>query len=184
MEPAVYQDDRLYYVVSFNQKPAMEDIYMRGKVFIDSESLAIGHVEMWMNVEGREDAVPIFVLKQPQDTRFEVKSAEYIVNYKPVGGKWYYDYAKMELKFETRKRRSWFKNHYTVLSEIAVTDHKDTPSVIEKEARVKFKDQMTEKVSAFTDEDFWENYNVIEPDADIQAIIRKIVRQLKKHNLE
>lgn len=184
MEPAVFLDDRMYYVVSINQKPSFEDIYMRGQVYIDSETLAIGHVHLWMNVEGREDAVPLFVLKQPSDTRFEVKSAEYTVNYKLSDGKWYYDYAKMELKFETRKRRSLFRNHYTVMSEIAITDRKATPNVIEKEARVKFKDQMTEKVSAFTDDNFWENYNVIEPDADIEAIIRKIVRQLKKHNLE
>ena len=184
MEPAVYLDDRMYYVVSFNQKPELEDIYMRGKVFIDAESLAIGHVDIWMNVEGREDAVPIFILKQPRDMRFEVKSAEYIVNYKPVGDKWYYDYAKIELKFETRKKLSLFRNHYSVMSEIAITDHKDVPAVIEKDARVRFKDQLTEKVSAFTDENFWENYNVIEPDTDIEAIIRRIVRQLKKHNLE
>ena len=184
MEPSVYLDDHMYYVVSFDQKPEMEDIYMRGKVYIDSESLAIGHVDMWMNVEGRDDAVPIFILRQPNDTRFEVKSASYSVNYKPFAGKWYYDYAKMELKFETRKKRSLFKNHYTVMSEIAVTDHKDVPNVIEKDARVKFRDQLTEKVSAFTDDNFWENYNVIEPDTDIEAIIRKIVKQLKKHNLE
>ena len=90
----------------------------------------------------------------------------------------------MELKFETRKKRSLFRNHYTVMSEIAITDHKDVPTPIEKDARIRFRDQLTEKVSAFTDENFWENYNVIEPDTDIEAIIRKIVKQLKKHNLE
>ncbi len=77
-----------------------------------------------------------------------------------------------------------FKNSYSVMSEIAITDHKPAPVPIEKDARVKFRDQMTEKVSAFTDDNFWENYNVIEPDTDIEAVIRKIVRQLKKHNLE
>lgn len=183
-EPAEFLGDRMFYVISFGQKPGLDEIYMRGKVFIDSESLAIGRVEMWMNVEGREDAVDLFVLKRPQSTRFEVKSAGYVINYKPSGDKWYYDYAKMEIKFETRRKRSLFRNHYTVMSEIAVTDHKDVPPVIDRDARVKFRDQMTEKVSAFTDENFWENYNVIEPDADIEAIIRKIVRQLKKHNLE
>ena len=183
-EPVEYLDDRMYYVVSFQQKPEVEGIYMRGRLLIDSESLAIGRVEMWMNVEGREDAVSIFVLKRPQDTRFEVLSAEYIINYKPYEGKWYYDYAKVEVKFATRRKRSLFKNNYSVMSEIAITDHQKEPPVIEKDARLKFKDQMTEKVSAFTDPDFWENYNVIEPDAKIEAIIRKIVRQLKKHNLE
>lgn len=184
MEPVELLGDRMFYVVSFQQKPYVERILMRGRVYIDSESLGIGRVEMQMNVEGREDAADIFVLKRPADTRFEVERAEYIINYKLYGDKWYYDYGKMELKFATRKRRSLFRNHYTVMSEIAVTDHLAVPKKIEGDARVKFKDQMMEKVGAFTDKDFWENYNVIEPDAQIESIIRRIVRQLKRHNME
>lgn len=185
MDGVEYLDERMFYVVSFNQKPYLDQILMRGRAFLDSESLAFGRVELNMNVEGREDAVNIFILKKPADTRFEVESASYIINYKPSqDGKWYYDYARMEMKFATRKRRSLFRHHYTVMSEIAVTDHLPAPRKIEGEARMRFRDQLTEKVSAFTDENFWEGYNVIEPDAQIEAIIRKIVRQLKKHNLE
>jgi hypothetical protein len=185
MDGVEYLDDRMFYVVSFNQKTYLDQILMRGRAFIDSESLAFGRVELNMNVEGREDAVNIFILKKPQDTRFEVESAQYTINYKLLeDGKWYYDYARMEMKFATRKKRSLFKHHYTVMSEIAVTDHLPAPRKIEGEARMRFRDQLTEKVSAFTDANFWEGYNVIEPDAQIEAIIRKIVRQLKKHNLE
>ena len=184
MDGVEYLDDRMFYVVSFNQKPHLDQILMRGRAYIDSETLGFGRIELNMNVEGRPEAASIFILKKPADTRFEVKSAEYVINYKPMGGKWYYDYARMEMKFETRKKRSLFRNHYTVMSEIAVTDHVATPRKIEGEARMKFRDQLTEKVSAFTDANFWEGYNVIEPDAQIEAIIRKIVRQLKKHNME
>ena len=184
MEPVEYLGQRMFYVVSFNQKPEIEAMLMRGRAYIDSESLAFGRIELFMNVEGRPDAAEIFVLKRPADTRFEVEQAAYVVNYRPVGDKWYYDYARMELKFATRKKRSLFRSHYTVMSEIAVTDHLETPRVIEGEARVKFKDQMTEKVWAFTDPNFWEGYNVIEPDTQIEAVIRKIVRQLKRHNME
>ena len=100
------------------------------------------------------------------------------------GDLWYYDYGRVEVIFKTKKRRSLFSNHYTVMSEIAITDHKAGPVTIEQDARIRFRDQMTVKLSAFTDPNFWENYNVIEPDADIQAIVKKIVRQLKKHNME
>ena len=184
LEPTTFMGSRAYYVVRFNQKKYVEEMLMRGRVYIDSESLAIGRVEMQMNVEGREDAAQAFVLKRPQDTKFTVESAEYIVNYKLSGDKWYYDYGRVEVKFKTRKRHSLFSNHYTVMSEIAITDHKEGPVVIEQDARIRFRDQMTVKLSAFTDPNFWENYNVIEPDADIQAIVRKIVKQLKKHNQE
>ena len=186
LEPSTFLGSRLYYVVRFEQRLDNDEdlILMRGRVFIDGESLAIGRMEMQMNVEGREDAVQMFVLKRPQDTRFEVESADYVVNYKLSGDKWYYDYARVEVKFKTRKRRSLFTNHYTVMSEIAVTDHREVPVVIEQDARIRFRDQMTVKLSAFTDPNFWENYNIIEPDTDIEAVIRKIVRQLKKHSSE
>ena len=184
LEPTTFLGTRAFYVVRFNQKKYVEEILMRGRVFIDSETLAIGRVELQMTVEGREDAAQMFVLKRPQDTRFTVERADYIVNYKMSGGLWYYDYGRVEVNFKTRKRRSLFSNHYTVMSEIAITDHKAGPVIIEHDARIRFRDQMTVKLSAFTDPNFWENYNVIEPDADIQAIVKKIVRQLKKHNME
>lgn len=183
-EPTQMLGEKFFYVVSFNQKQYADDILFRGKVFIDSETLAIGRTEISMNVEGREEAVGIFVLKQPQNVKFEVLSAEYIVNYKQSGDKWYYDYAKAEVKFATQKRHSLFRNHFTVMSELAVTDHRPGFINIENDARIKFKDMMSEKVTDFTDEKFWENYNIIEPDQSIDNIIRKIVRQLKKHNIE
>jgi len=184
LEPTTFLGTRAFYVVRFNQKKYVEEILMRGRVFIDSETLAIGRVEMQMNVEGREDAAQMFVLKRPQDTRFTVERADYIINYKMSGDLWYYDYGRVEVIFKTKKRRSLFSNHYTVMSEIAITDHKAGPVTIQQDARIRFRDQMTVKLSAFTDPNFWENYNVIEPDADIQAIVKKIVRQLKKHNME
>ena len=182
--PTQMLGDKFFYVVEFTKKPYIEDILMRGKVYIDSESLAIGRTEINMNVERRDDAVSIFVLKRPQDVKFEVLSAEYIVNYKQSGDKWYYEYAKSEVKFATQKRRSLFKNYFTVTSELAVTDHKPGIIEINNDARVRFKDLMSEKVADFTDDNFWENYNIIEPDQSIENIIKKIVKQLKKHNIE
>ena len=182
MESSTIIGERAFYVVGFDQKKYAEGILMRGRLFIDSETLAIGRVEMKTNVEGHPEAAQLFVLKRPLDTRFEVESADYVINYKRSGDRWYYDYARMEVKFKTRRKRSLFSNHYTVMSEIAVTDHRSRPVKIEQDARLRFRDQMTVKLSAFTDQNFWENYNVIEPDADIEAIIRKIVKQLKKHN--
>lgn len=176
--------DKYFYVVEIAQKPYAEDILMRGRIYIDSETLAIGRTELNMNVEGRQDAVPMFILKSPQDVKFEVLGAEYVINYKESAGKWYYEYAKAELKFSTRRKRSLFKNYYIVMSELAVTDHKPGTVEIKNDARVRFKDMMSEKVTAFTDENFWENYNIIEPDQSIENIIKKIVKQLKKHNAD
>jgi hypothetical protein len=45
-------------------------------------------------------------------------------------------------------------------------------------------DVFTEKVSAFTDTEFWGDYNIIEPDQSIEAAIRRISRRLRFSDLE
>ncbi|HPK30248.1 MAG TPA: carboxypeptidase-like regulatory domain-containing protein [Bacteroidales bacterium] len=175
-------DGKLFYVVEFDQKTDDPDasILYRGRMFIESESLAIGRIEFAMNVEGRKEAASIFVPKKPANLRVDVEQATYIVNFKEYDGLWYYDYARLEVKFSTRRKHAIFRNYYSVLSEMAVTDHKRGDFKIDPAKRVRYKDMLSEKVKDFQDDDFWENYNIIEPDASIDAIIRRIIRQLSR----
>lgn len=178
-------DSRLCYVLGFDQKKDLgNEILYRGKVYIDSETYAICRMDYAMNVENRPDATSIFILKKPSDTRISIESATFLANFKISDGLWYYDYARIELKFKAKRKRWPIANQYTVMSELAVTDHKKGEFKVSNDSRVKFRDQLSQKVAAFTDDAFWENYNVIEPDQTIETIIRRIVKQLKKHNLE
>ena len=182
LESTEMLDDKLFYVVSFDQRPEVDDIWFRGKLYIDAESLAIGRVEMNMNVEGREEATQIFIKKKPLRTHIEILSAEYVVNYKNLGGLWYYDYARIGIKIDAKRKYALFKTHYSITSELAVTDRSAKDKEIPAESKIKFSDKLSQRVSDFTDDYFWENYNIIEPDTSIDIIIKKIVKQLKKHN--
>ena len=177
-------DDKLFYVVTFDQIKPFDEILFRGEMFIEAESLAIGRIEMKMNVEGREDATQIFIRKKPLRTRIDVISAEYVVNYKNLGGLWYYDYARIWILIDARRKYALFKTHYSITSELAVTDRSEKEKTIGNENKIRFSDQLSKRVSDFTDENFWENYNIIEPDTSIDIIIKKIVKQLKRHNVE
>ena len=87
----------------------------------------------------------------------------------------------MDLDLSVRRRRSLFRQNYHVTGEMAVTDHRDGRQVVVSNVdRVRFRDILSQKVSAFTDADFWGDYNVIEPDQDINAIVRRIIRQLNR----
>ncbi len=180
LETTELLDNQLFYVVSFNQRPDVRDIYFRGKLYIDAESLAIGRVEMNMNVEGREDATQIFIKKKPLRTKIDVLSAEYVVNYKNLGGIWYYDYARIGIRIDAKRKYALLKTHYSITSELAVTDRSAKEKEIPAESKIKFSDKLSQRVSDFTDDNFWESYNIIEPDTSIDIIIKKIVKQLKK----
>ena len=184
LESTEMLDNQLFYVVSFDQRPGQDEIWFRGKLYIDAESLAIGRVEMNMNVEGREDATQIFIRKKPLRTKIDVVSAEYVVNYKNLGGIWYYDYARIGIKIDTKRKYALLKTHYSITSELAVTDRSEKEKTIGNENKIRFSDQLSKRVSDFMDDNFWENYNIIEPDTSIEIIIKKIVKQLKRHNVE
>ena len=183
----VTMNDRTYVVISFDQKGYHdpEDILFRGKVYIDLETYAIGRIELWQNVEKNDRASTLFVRSKPRDVSFMVDEAHYLINYKlGTDGKWYLEHDEINLKFTTRKRHSIWRNHYAISAEMAVTDYKPGKFAIEKENKLKFRDVLSEKVASFTDEDFWGNYNIIEPDQSIDKIIGKIVKQLKKREAE
>jgi hypothetical protein len=183
----VVMNDRTYVVIGFDQKKNhdSDDILFRGKVYVDLETYAIGRIELWQNVEGNGRASSLFVRSKPRDVDFTVDEAHYIINYKiGTDHKWYLDYDEIALKFTTRKKHSLWRNHYSITAEMAVTDYKPGKFEIEKENKLRFKDELSEKVTSFTDENFWGGYNIIEPDQSIDRIIGKIVKQLKKRESE
>ena len=179
---AVY-DDMTFYAIDFKPRHRDDGILYKGTVYIETESLAIGRVEFSLDIDDRaEEAARIFIIKHSPDMRFLMNRADYVVSYRCVEGKWYYDYCRVDLNFTARKLRSLFRNSFTVTEEMAVTDHREGGIAIAQADRVKFRDILSEQVSDFTDDNFWEDYNIIEPDQAIDVVIRRIIRQLNRRN--
>ena len=88
------------------------------------------------------------------------------------------------LSFSTRKKGTLFKGRFTVESELAVTNRSDIAPTIDKDESIKFNDILSKRVSDFKDDNFWGEYNVIEPDQSINQVVKKIVRQLERSERE
>ncbi len=177
-------DNKYFYVIEFNQKPFLTDILFRGRAYIESESMAIARVEFNMNVEDNPRASNFFIRKKPSNLKMDVVSAAYMINYKEINGIWHFDYSRTEVKFNAKWDKRWFKNSYTIMSELASTEISERQRKIENENRIKSKDIMSAKVQDFTDENFWGGYNIIEPDASIESVISRIIRQLNRRDKE
>ena len=181
MGPILFMDNMNIYTIEFNQAPEVKDILFRGRIFVESQTLAIVRIEFDMNVEGRADAWKSFVRKKPDDVQMGVDWAKYQVNYKQHGEKWYLDYARIDIRFVAKYKGKWLRSKYDITTELAVTDTDNRSALkIPSAERFRMKDILQKKVNDFQDEGFWENYNIIEPDAKIESIINRIIRQLKK----
>jgi hypothetical protein len=173
-------DDRLHYVVDFVQKPEYDIPLFYGKLFIDSKNFAVKEVEFSLNVSNTEQAKALFIRKKPLGMDVTPEVATYRVIYRESEGKYYFAYSRAEVKFIVNWKRRLFNTTYTTMSEIAVTD-RTTEEVIKfaGRERVRSTDVFSEKVSSFSDPDFWGDYNVIEPDQSIESAIRRLSRRLR-----
>jgi hypothetical protein len=176
-------NDKLHYVVSFKQKEYVDDPYYNGKFYIDMEKLAITEAEFELNTENQEEAARLFIQRKPMGVSITPEKAVYRAKYTIEDNRWYFSYARAEVKFKVNWKKKLFNTTFTTMSELAITDR--TYEGIEKFAgkeRFKSSDLIDEKVFIFFDQDFWEGYNVIEPDQSIESAIRRLNRKYLKRN--
>ncbi|WP_035916724.1 carboxypeptidase-like regulatory domain-containing protein [Flavimarina sp. Hel_I_48] len=180
--PSTQIDDKLIYVVNFEQKKRITDPLYYGKLFIDAESQALTSAIYSLNLENEELAKELFVRKKPYRVDVEPVVANYRVDYREKDGKWYYGYSNIQLEFVIDWKGKLFNSRYRINSEMLITDWQKETNALALQADEKFNSRsiLADEASGFSDPNFWGSYNVIEPDKSIQSAIEKIQRQLKK----
>ncbi|WP_026475412.1 carboxypeptidase-like regulatory domain-containing protein [Alkaliflexus imshenetskii] len=174
-------DDRFIYVVNFSQKPEVKEPLYYGKLYIDTESLAITSAAFNMNLNDREEAARLFIRRKPAGARVYPTEASYLVNYREQDGRWYFGYSRGQVAFRVNWRRRLFNTNYYTTMEIAVTDWEATDERPYRASdRLKMNVIMEDAVTGFANDDFWGDYNVIEPEQSIESAIRRIQRRIDK----
>jgi len=173
-------DNKLHYVIEFHQKKDVDIPLFLGKLFIEMESFALTEAEFTFNLDDEDEAASVFIRKKPLGMKVTPETASYRVKFREQEDKWYFSYARAEVKFKVNWKKKLFNSHFTTMSEIAITDRTEEEVVkfIPKE-RLKRGDIFTEELAAFADPDFWGDYNVIEPDQTIESAIRRLNRKLR-----
>lgn len=173
-------DDRMLYVLSFKQKPDVNTPLFYGKLYVDTESLAITSASFNMNISNRSEAARMFIRRKPMGARVFPTETAYMVNYREQDGKWFFSYARAEISFRVNWRRRLFNTNYQTTMEMAITDWEVTDDRPYKSSdRLKMNVIMEDAVQGFADDAFWGDYNVIEPEQPIENAIRKIQKSIE-----
>ncbi|MCP4550835.1 MAG: carboxypeptidase-like regulatory domain-containing protein, partial [Bacteroidetes bacterium] len=173
--------NKLNYVIEFTQKESVDFPLYDGRYYVDIENLALTAADFSLNVTNPVLASRIFLRKKPVGAKVTPVVAKYAVKYREQDGEWFFNYAKGEVQFKVNWDRKLFNSNYTVMSEIAITDRTEA-DVQRFKNKDKFKRSqiLSEKIGAFTDENYWGEYNLIEPDQSIEIAIRRIKRLMKR----
>ena len=177
-----YINDKLHYIIFFTPKNPKDEILFEGKLYIEVNSLAVTRAEYGIKIEENKvkEATSLFVRKKPKELQVKMLYASYLVQYKEYQDKYVFDYSRTELKFDSKWEDKIFKNSYTIISELAVTDKGEGGIKIPSSHRVKSNDITLDRVEDFKDDEFWKDYNVIEPESGINNVINKIIKNLNR----
>ncbi|WP_054559433.1 carboxypeptidase-like regulatory domain-containing protein [Croceitalea dokdonensis] len=179
---STYINNRLIYVIAFNQLDEIINPLYQGKLYIDAKSKTLTSAVYELNITDRDLAAQLFVRKKPNNVQVWPTEVAYRVDYRNSDNKWYYSYSNVLMEFKVNWKNKLFNSVYSMAAEMAVTDWE----VNKDEKSPKFRDRLKKSIIlndeavGFSDPEFWGEYNIIEPEKSIESAIKKIQRQLKK----
>jgi len=173
-------NNKPHYVIMFKQKPSVDMPLFMGNLYIETDTYALTEAEFGFNLEDKDAVSSIFIKKKPLGMEITPEVATYRAQYREQDGKWYFAYSRAEVKFKVNWKKKLFNTYYTTMSEMAITDRTNEEVIkFAGKEKLRYSDVFSEQVEAFTDPEFWGEYNVIEPDQSIESAIRRLSRKLK-----
>lgn len=178
MEDPVTINERPHYTIRFTPQAIAEIPLYTGNIYIDQQNLTISRVEYSLSMDNRDKVTRIILKKKPPKLRFKPNEVSFVVTYKTLDGRSRINYIRNQIRFNCDWKRRLFSTSYTVISELVVTDSK--PLDMKKAPSKEFFKQnqtLSDKISNFSDQNFWEAYNIIEPTESLESAVVKLKKQ-------
>lgn len=178
-EPSVFIDDRLQYVISFRPRVKLDYALYVGRVFIDREHLAFTRAEFELDLSDRERAIAAILYKKPLGLRFRPQKVSFLITYRQHDGVTCLNYICNEMYFKCDWKRRLFSSSYVARSEMVAVDREEHPErVIARRDAFKPYQVFYDIVKEYWSEDFWKDYNIIEPTESLEDAVKKLRKQM------
>lgn len=177
LEPYEMMDGRIQYVIRFEPRAIVDYALCEGRIYIDREKLAITRAEYFLDVSDKDKATSAILRKKPFGIRFRPLEVHQVVQYKLQGDVTYLSYIRNEIRFKCDWKRRLFSSVYTARSEMVVVERDEQPqNPISRQEAFKSSQIFYDMVNVYWDEDFWKDYNIIEPTESLENAVKKLRR--------
>ena len=180
MQFPVSIDDRMQYVVAFEPRIDLDEPLYYGLLYIDQQTLTISRAEFHLDLRDKEKAVRRILRKKPHGLRFKPVEVSYLVTYRYQDGRSYLNYLRNVMRFKCDWKKRLFSSTFTTTTEMVMVDRTDRP-----QERIRLKDAFGQRdvfydvVDEYWNEDFWRDYNIIEPTESLESAVKKLKKQRK-----
>lgn len=178
MEKPASLDDRLQYVIRFTPKAVVGYPLNTGLLYIDQETLSFTKAEFEMDMSDKAKVVHALLRKKPRGLRFKPKEMSYVVSYRLVDGVSYINYIRASARFNCDWKRRLFSSGYTTNAEMVMVDRVESPAEgIPRKSSFRSGDIFDDKVAQYWDDNFWLDYNIIEPTESLEKAVGKLLKK-------
>jgi len=164
----IWYNENPVYILEFKPVPEFNELGFVGEIYVHRETFAIVHVNFHFNKIGLNHAESVMIKKKPKGVKAKPIYANYTINYQQYQDKWHLANVKASVKFKVRSRNDKINSEYHSVSDLLITDIQDTDlKKFERNESFTQRDIFVEMINDY-DPSFWENYNIIKPDEDLQ----------------
>lgn len=173
-------DDRMQYVVAFEPRVVLDYPLYTGLLYIDQQTLTLTRAEFQLDLSNKEKAVRHILRKKPAGLRFKLNEVSYLTTYRYQEGRAYLNYLRNFIRFKCDWKKRLFSSTFTTITEMVMVDRTDHPEErIDSKDAFKQKDIFYDVVEEYWSEDFWKDYNIIEPTESLESAVKKLKKQRK-----
>lgn len=180
MQLSMSIDDRMQYVVAFEPRVVLDYPLYTGLLYIDQQTLTLTRAEFQLDLSNKEKAVRHILRKKPAGLRFKLNEVSYLTTYRYQEGRAYLNYLRNFIRFKCDWKKRLFSSTFTTTTEMVMVDRTDHPEErIDSKDAFKQKDIFYDMVEEYWSEDFWKDYNIIEPTESLESAVKKLKKQRK-----
>ena len=174
-------DDRLQFVVKFEPQLITDFPLFFGTLYIDKETLSFSRAEFKMDMRDKSKVTRAILKDKPNGLRFTPEEVTFIVTYKQQNDKTYLNYVRNDILFKCDWKRRLFATNYEVTAESVITDRDDQRATrIPSREAFTLRQSLSQEVEWYQDENFWSNYNIIEPTESLESAVNRLKKQVIK----
>lgn len=168
----IWYNENPVYVLTFKPIPGFIEPGYVGEMYVHRETFAIVHIHFYLDKNGLNNAEDILIKKKPRGVKAKPTYVHYNVSYKKYNGLWELANAQASVKFKVRSKRDKLNSEFHSVSDLLITDiHPTELRRFPREEQFNQRDIFVEMIGDY-DQNFWENYNIIKPDEELQNALK------------
>jgi hypothetical protein len=172
LEGLDYEYNRMVYLVAFEPIDDNGELLYKGVMRIDTKSYALISADFELSKKSLKESRKYFIRKESAKIKARPVFARYTINYRPYKNIWLLNKIRGEMKIRVNDRNRKTKHTFEAVSELLMSSYKNADKLKFKPSE-QFKASyiLTDKIKEY-DPEFWKNFNIIQPDEDIENVFK------------